>query len=397
MGRRSATPGLHARKCKTGPPKLYWKAASLSTKAKDYPESLIPLPRDATRAEIEDLCQTYATRLELWLARGPAPRWLYDGTIGSLCDAYERHPQSPIHGIKRNTAGSYIDSFKVIRGTVAKRAVRALAPIDVKAWYDNWRLPAPPKPGRPEGPQRIKRAHDAVAAVRMVLRFGQALGYRECGELAAGLAAIRFERSGARQAEMNVDHARAFIAAALARGDDRGLGLAIGVAAQFETMLRQMDVIGEWTRSNDGRESWAGPFTWENIPGGLLRLRTSKTNTAIVHDLPKLELLWPLMQQVPQIERRGAIVKFRGEPMRATSYRKWFREIAREAEIPDSVWNMDARAGAITEALESGADLTAVQRSATHSSPTMTARYDRNTEAAVVSVAAARRKGREGK
>jgi hypothetical protein len=74
---------------------LYWSAASLSTKAKDYPESLIPLPRDATLAEIEGLCQTYATRLELWLARGPAPRWLYDGTIGSLCDAYERHPAVP--------------------------------------------------------------------------------------------------------------------------------------------------------------------------------------------------------------------------------------------------------------------------------------------------------------
>jgi hypothetical protein len=390
MGRRSATPGLKAFSRKTGPPKLYWSAASLSTKAKDYPESLIPLPRDATLAEIEGLCQTYATRLELWLARGPAPRWLYDGTIGSLCDAYERHPQSPIREVKRNTADSYIDSFKVIRGTVAKRAVRSLAPIDVKAWYDRWR-----EPREPGAPERIKRAHDAVAAVRMVLRFGQALGYKECGELAAGLSAIRFERSGARHAEMTVDHVRAFIAAALARADGRGLAMAIGAAAQFETMLRQMDVIGEWTSLPQGGESWAGPFTWENIPGGLLRLRTSKTNTAIVHDLPKLELLWPLMQQVPQIERRGAIVKFRGEPMHASSYRKWFRQIAREAGIPDSVWNMDARAGAITEALESGADLTAVQRSATHSSPTMTARYDRSTEAAVISVADARRKARE--
>jgi hypothetical protein len=198
---------------------------------------------------------------------------------------------------------------------------------------------------------------------------------------------------------MTLTHARAFIATALEfrLGEAIGLSMAIGVATQFETMLRQKDVIGEWETDAAGRESWSGPYRWENIPGGILRLRTSKTGAEIAHDLTKLGLLWPLIQRAPQADRTGAIVKAYGEPIRTRSYRKWFREIAQAAKIPDSVWNMDARAGAVTEALEAGAERTAVQRAATHASPAMTERYDRTAETAPLAVAEARRKARAGR
>lgn len=171
--------------------------------------------------------------------------------------------------------------------------------------------------------------------------------------------------------------------------------MAIGVATQFETMLRQRDVIGEWEADAGGRERWSGAYRWENIPGGIFRLKTSKTGAEIAHNLTKLDLLWPLIQAVPQAHRMGAIVKAYGEPIRTRTYRKWFREIAKQAKIPDSVWNMDARAGAVTEALEAGAEKTAVQRAATHASPAMTERYDRTSEAASLAVAEARRKARQ--
>jgi hypothetical protein len=392
MGERSQTPGLIARKRKHGHDRLYWSADKVSRKAKDYPERLIPLLSDATEAEVIDLCETYTARLKLWLDRGPAPRWLYDGTVGSLCDVFERHSESPIHEVRRNTAESYIDSLRVIRATVSARAVRALSPIEVKGWYSKWH--APKVEG---GPERVKRAHDAVATLRMILNFGHALGYAECGALVDGLSKIRFERSRPREGAMTIDHARAFIATALARGDSRGLSMAIGVATQFETMLRQKDVIGEWSSDASGRETWSGPYTWESIPGGIFRLKTSKTGALIAHDLTRLELLWPLIQIVPQAERSGAIVKAYGEPIRERSYRKWYRQIARQAGLPDQVWNMDARAGAVTEALESGADIGLVQRSETHASPTMTRRYDRTAEAAPAAVAESRKKARREK
>jgi hypothetical protein len=386
---RSKTPGLKRRK-RVGAVALYWSAAALSPKdAKRYPDPLIRLPPGATPAEIEGLCQLYASRFDAWRSLGDKPRFFYDGTIGSLCDAFERHPQSPMREVKFSTAGSYGDALKVIRSTVAARAVRAVAPIDVKGWYARWRAPA-----KQDGPERVKRAHDAVAMLRQILHFGQALGFRECGELADGLSKVRFERSSPRTTAMTVEHCKAFIASALARGDKRGLYMAIGVACQFETMLRQIDVIGEWVEAN-GRETWAGAFTWENIPGGILRLRTSKTSTPVAHDLTRLELLWPLLQMVPQSERVGAVVKGEGDlPIRTRSYRKWFAEIRKAAGLPSDLWSMDARAGAVTEALDVGADLTDVSRAATHTTVTMTRRYDRETEEAAVRVAEARKQGR---
>jgi hypothetical protein len=332
MGERSQTPGLIARKRKSGPDRLYWNADNVSRKARGYPDRLIPLPDDATDEEILDLCETYTERLLQWLHQGPRPRWLYDGTLGSLCDAFERHPQSPIRDVHCSTADSYIDSLKVTRATVAKRAIRALTPIEVKGWYDNWRAP-----GHEDGPERVKRAHDAVSALRMILNFGLALGHAECGALGDGLSKMRFERSAPRESQMTLAHARAFIAAALEfrLSAAIGLSMAIGVATQFETMLRQKDVIGEWSaigRAGErpslnglraaGREAWSGAYTWENIPGGIFRLKTSKTGAMIAHDLTKLDLLWPLVQAVPQAERTGAIVKAYGEPIRTRTYRK---------------------------------------------------------------------------
>jgi hypothetical protein len=105
-------------------------------------------------------------------------------------------------------------------------------------------------------------------------------------------------------------------------------------------MLRQKDVIGEWAVDSAGRERWSGPYRWDNIPGGIFRLKTSKTRAEIEHDLTGLELLWPLLQRVPQADRHGAIVKAYGQPIRTRSYRKWFREIADAAGLPSSVWNM---------------------------------------------------------
>jgi hypothetical protein len=56
MGERSHTPGLIARKRKSGPDRLYWNADNVSRKAKGYPDRLIPLPDDATdRRPLRDI------------------------------------------------------------------------------------------------------------------------------------------------------------------------------------------------------------------------------------------------------------------------------------------------------------------------------------------------------
>jgi hypothetical protein len=196
----------------------------------------------------------------------------------------------------------------------------------------------------------------------------------------------------------------AFIRAALSRGDARGRNMAIGVAAQFELALRQKDIIGEWgpARANmvgatyDGAEMWTGPFRWENIPGWRLRLKTSKNRARAEFCLDDYPMLFPLLAAVPHADRSGAIVKGEhGLPIRERSYRKWFREIARAAGIPDEVGSMDSPAGAATEADAAGADLKSISDLLTHAEPRTTLRYIRSTNKRVREVAKARARARE--
>jgi hypothetical protein len=141
MSKRGRTPGLIRRRRADGHA-LYWSAKNLVRDPRHFPDPLIRLPPDATAVEIVDLCETYTARLTLWLTGEARPRWLYDGSIGSLCDVFKRHPESPIHEVRQNTADSYADSLKVIRAAVGARVVRAVTPIDVKRWYRNWRASA---------------------------------------------------------------------------------------------------------------------------------------------------------------------------------------------------------------------------------------------------------------
>ena len=44
-----------------------------------------------------------------------------------------------------------------------------------------------------------------------------------------------------------------------------------------------------------------------------------------------------------------------GKPYRQCEFARRFREVAWAAGVPDTIWNMDARAGAVTDAYEKGA------------------------------------------
>ena len=438
MPPRSNAPGLKGGRFRPelGKRLPYWMASQILPAAQYqaikelFPDPCIPLPPEADDEAIAELCRQHTARLFAWLdaqakaaAAGddPAlqalPRYL--GTIESACDWYERHPRSRFHTVKANTRKSYLDSLKLIRRTVRARLIRNVTVLDVQHWYDEWR-----KPAYKGGPERIKRAHDAVAMVKTVLRFNAALRppRHDCKQLVDDLekatSLTRFEKAGAREQEMTFGQARAFIETALDLEERgvlppwRGLYMAIGVAAQFELLVRQKDVIGERPRTAadldkarrhgaavhpGGNRDWVGFFTWENIPGWRWRMRTSKSKyrAAAEFDLTKYGLLFPLLEAVPHDQRQGAIVKGeQGLPVRDRSYQRWFRSIARVANIPDDVWSMDARAGGATEAEEAGMERGLVSKALTHTNEQMSGRYIRKVTEAIASVADARTRKR---
>jgi hypothetical protein len=94
-----------------------------------------------------------------------------------------------------------------------------------------------------------RRRHQASTPL---LWFCTTLRHRDCKQLAEELKAVKFEKGAAREQEMTFAHASAFVRTALELGRrgvipaGRALSMAIGVAAQFELLLRQRDIIGEW-------------------------------------------------------------------------------------------------------------------------------------------------------
>ncbi|KQP28807.1 hypothetical protein ASF27_20875 [Methylobacterium sp. Leaf102] len=107
----------------------------------------------------------------------------------------------------------------------------------------------------------------------------------ECRRLYEVLEHARFAQPARRRITMKLGHVEAFVVGALAR---ERLSLALGTAIQFETAIRQQDVIGEWTPIAAGEpltgivlngRRWANGLTWSDLatdlepcPGGLNRL-----------------------------------------------------------------------------------------------------------------------------
>jgi hypothetical protein len=83
---------------------------------------------------------------------------------------------------------------------------------------------------------------------------------------------------------------------------------------------------------------------------------------------------------IPIEKRRGPIVisELTGRPWKQNNFRDHWRRIATAAGVPKGVWNMDSRAGGITETIEAtGGNLEAARKEADHSDLAMTARYSR--------------------
>jgi len=360
----------------------------------------------------------YFKQLDEEHAADGAPRIFttYDGTVLAASRIYQEDKRSDFHGVKHNTRQYYLKSLKLIEATVGKRLIRNLTVFDVKHWYNEWR-----KPAEPGGPERIDRAHDAVTMFRTVLNFMAALRHKDCALLADELKKIRFEKGSAREEELTYKQASAFIRTAFELAErgvitrDRALYMAIGTAAQFEMILRQKDIIGEYLKTERdldretrraridplraGDDWWLGYFTWERIPGWRWRMKTSKSKyrSAVEFDLQNYGLLFPLLELVPARDRHGAIVKGpHGLPFRQDTYGGQWRKIARAAGIPDEVWNMDARAGGATEAEEANAAHADIQAAMTHEPGSVsTVRYIRRQSTKAAAVARARQAARE--
>jgi hypothetical protein len=176
---------------------------------------------------------------------------------------------------------------------------------------------------------------------------------------------------------------------------------------QFETTLRQRDVIGEWEpipagveRSGIvlGERRWVNGLTWTDLSDDLtITKETTKTGAVVAHDLKLCPISLSVLSRVPNACRVGPLIidENTGRPYAEHAYAREWRVVARAAGVPDQVWNMDARAGGISEADDAGADLDSIRAAAGHTQASTTARYVRGTIGKSRKVAELRRAHRE--
>lgn len=392
----SKAPGLTARRRKSGEIVWYWIAEKASRMAGEYPVRGVRLA--GTQEQMAARCQILTAEMLEWVAgQNSVPQ--YDGTIGSLIACYQTDEDSPYRAVKANTQAHYDDTLGLILKGVAEAQVKNLTRKDFARWHKAWSAPAAEGEAR-----RLRRGHNCMKLLRIVLNFGAAMRFAGCADAAAVLHQMRFELPAAREVHLSYAQARAIIDHALASGRP---SLALAQALQFELSLRQKDVIGEWLPADgdggivhEGRR-WTGGLAWPDISGGVLRKRTTKTGALGEWEVGRYELLRMVLARFePLAGRFGPMVvsERTGRPYGYREFYRAWREAAEAVGVPAGVWNMDSRAGGITEGSEAAADTGDLQRHATHADAKTTGRYIRQTLGATNRVAdlRAERRKREG-
>ncbi|MCS0494353.1 integrase [Ancylobacter sp. MQZ15Z-1] len=383
-------PGLKVRHNKDGTARLYWVARADIRKQGYEPETVrlhynLDDPRE--RALIEAACRKLQAEMFAWRAGHRQSRRPFDGTIASLIRLYQTDEASPYFGLKHNTRETYDQVLRVIDRAFGKRSLANLTHADFHRWYDEAQ-----KPRQPGGPERTRKAHGIMSMLRRLFTYGIAAEHAGCSRLSGILNAIRFKQPKRRRIRMERHHVEAFIPKAIEAGR---LSLALGTALQFETGMRQKDVIGEWEphearseiggimlKGKRGRRMlrWVNGLTWADLASGTVLVKeTTKTGAMVAHDLSLFPMTMDLLARTPAEAKIGPLIvdEAAGRPYAKDAYAREWRVIARAAGIPDHVWNMDARAGAITEAEDAGADLDAIRSSIGHTQASTTSRYSR--------------------
>lgn len=236
-----------------------------------------------------------------------------------------------------------------------------------------------------EGGDGLRKAQSFIKRLRAIISFGVVAEIKACERVDMILSKMRFATPSSRSAIMTYDMAVAIIAKAHEAGRP---SIALAQAIQFETGMRQTDVIGQYEPCALDSKSpyrvrarqWVPGLLWQDIDEELvLTFKTSKTGATVTHSLGAMALVRAEIDRIPRERRIGPVIvnETSGLPYMPFAFQQNWRKIARAAGVPDSIWNRDSRAGALSEGDEAGADLSKLQRMAGHTTSKMTSRYVR--------------------
>jgi hypothetical protein len=393
--KRPQSPGLKWRPRKGGDVPV-WCADSAAIKA-GYPVRTVNLSYFADDPErLLARAQRLQYEMKHWLSgeRGTAPR--FDGTFKALLEIYQTDSESTYRKVKPHTAQSYATYIRKLTAHIGELQVDECDGRDVKRWFKAWK-----------DSSGLGAARMALAVLKAAISFGVVCRTRGCAEFQAILREMEFETLPSRTHAPTAEQITEVRKAAHAAG--RPLA-ALCYAIQFETTLRQWDVIGQWVGLDDPRPSmilgygkkWIGP-TWSAIDGNLILAKVKPTKTedttevTVSFDLSVCPMVCEELAKIPLEQRAGPLIVNPSTdlPYVRQSWQKAWQADFKAAGMPKGMWNRDLRAGGITEGDNAGAKRDDRRKLAGHAKEQTTIIYERNQLEAHRRVMQARKQFRE--
>jgi hypothetical protein len=296
-------PGLKVRRNKDGKARLYWCARSDILKTGFEPHNVrlnYDIVNPSHHILIESACQRLQAEMLEWAGGHRRDVLAFDGTVKGLVKRYQLDPASPFQAVKYNTRRTYGELMDKIERAFGARALAALGNSDFARWYHEAK-----RPKLPEGSQRTTKAVNIMRMVRRLLSFGVAAELPECRRLHEIVSHMRFAGPARNRNQLTLEQVRAFLPAAFAAGRP---SLALATAIQFETGMRQKDVIGEWEPINQeivqggiilNGHRWANGLTWADLGEDLVfHKATTKTGAIVSHDLKISPLVMDVLREM---------------------------------------------------------------------------------------------------
>lgn len=370
-------------------------------------ETLPPAPPSKVEAlHIATKCQQEQAEMLMW-GRGVAlPLNAFTGTLQSLIYCYRTDHDSPYQKNRYHVRNHRDGMLRRISQRYGQEKLSDIKARVLLAWHKEWSHDG----------KKLATGSAMIGQMRALFSFGATLlEDPDCERLCGVMHKMRFQGTKARAVSVTAEYADMVRTAAR---EHFGWGMiALGQALQFECTLRQKDVIGELVPISEPGVSaiivrgqkWLRGIVWQEVDENLiLRHITSKKQKMTEVDLKLAPMVMDELQRLagdePLVEvnevtkkvtvnrhllpATGPIVycEVTGLPWTGNEYRRKWRLVARHAGIPDNVWNMDSRSGAISEAIQAGAPMEFVRHAATHSDVSQTADYDRGQAEATAKV-----------
>ncbi len=322
--------------------------------------------------------------MALWLSGIRSRHNDYDGTIGSALRLYQTHKESPFRDLTPGSRKPYVIYLRRLEGHIGTRLIANVTGLDVRSWHRVWSQAD--QHGRPT---KVAAGAMALNVLKAAIKWGALCGIDDCKRFLEDLRLVEVAKPKPRsQTAIAADVVKARLAAHANRAPSRALAYAI----QFETALRQCDVIGQWYDLDypvisavvSGNQKWVG-LEWKDIGSDLvLRYKPSKTvsssEATVVLDLTLCPMVLEEIARTPEEMRVGPMIinERSGLPYRAPHFEYGWRKDFAAAGLPRKLWARDLRASAVTEGRRAGATIADAAKVAGHTKEQTTAEvYDR--------------------